>query len=124
MNLDGKLRVHQEAGARLSGVMGKGKGEAWAPATLFISHKSFCQGVLLSRPDATASLTDRLPPVLDPARQPNTNPVSHSPRNCGKLAPPGTIGAVAQSGERRPCTAEVGGSNPLGSTAKNGRFAG
>ena len=38
MTQDGKLRVHQEAGARLSGVMGKGKGEAWAPATLFISH--------------------------------------------------------------------------------------
>src|SRR5829696_2039100 len=46
-NQHGKLRVHQEAGARLSGVMGKGKGEAWAPATLFISHI-----VLLSRPDA------------------------------------------------------------------------
>jgi hypothetical protein len=47
---DGKLRVHQVAGARLSGVMGKGKGEAWAPATLFISHI-----VLLSRPNATDS---------------------------------------------------------------------
>jgi hypothetical protein len=33
-----KLLVHQETGARLSGVMGKGKGEAWAPVTLFISH--------------------------------------------------------------------------------------
>jgi hypothetical protein len=53
VNRDGKLRVHQEAGARLSGVMGKGKGETWAPATLFISHV-----VLLSRPDATDSLTD------------------------------------------------------------------
>ena len=52
MTQDGKLRVHQEAGARLSGVMGKGKGEAWAPATLFISHI-----VLLSRPNATDSLT-------------------------------------------------------------------
>jgi len=50
---DGKLPVHQEAGARLSGVMGKGKGEAWAPATLFISHIVF-----LSRQDATDSLTD------------------------------------------------------------------
>ncbi|MCD6053569.1 MAG: hypothetical protein K0Q96_761 [Rubrobacteraceae bacterium] len=52
MTQDGKLRVHQEAGARLSGVMGKGKGEAWAPATLFISHI-----VLLSRPNATDFLT-------------------------------------------------------------------
>jgi hypothetical protein len=53
MNGNGKLRVYKEAGARLSGVMGKGKGEAWAPASLFISHI-----VLLSRPDATESLTD------------------------------------------------------------------
>src|SRR5918995_209993 len=52
VNQHGKLRVHQEAGARLSGVMGKGKGEAWAPATLFISHI-----VLLSRPNATDFLT-------------------------------------------------------------------
>jgi hypothetical protein len=53
VNRDGKLRVHQEAGARLSRVMGKGKGEAWAPATLFISHI-----VLLSRLQVTDSLTD------------------------------------------------------------------
>ncbi len=53
MSGDGKLRLHQEAGARLSGVMGKGKGEAWAPATLFISHI-----VDLSSPDATESLTN------------------------------------------------------------------
>jgi hypothetical protein len=51
VNGDGKLRVHKEAGARLSGVMGKGKGEMWAPATLFISHI-----VILSRPEATDSL--------------------------------------------------------------------
>jgi len=68
---DGKLPVHQEAGARLSGVMGKGKGEAWAPATLFISHIVF-----LSRQDATDSLTDRLPRVDGPARPPPSNPVS------------------------------------------------
>src|SRR5215207_6403464 len=30
--------VSSEVGARLSGVMGKGKGEAWAPTTHFISH--------------------------------------------------------------------------------------
>jgi len=52
INGDGKLRVHKEAGARLSGVMGKGKGEAWAPVTLFISHIA-----ILSRPEATDSLT-------------------------------------------------------------------
>src|SRR5919107_2188091 len=45
VNQHGKLRVHQEAGARLSGVMGKG--EPWVPATLFISHLA-----LLSRPEA------------------------------------------------------------------------
>jgi hypothetical protein len=45
-------------------------------------------------------------------------PRKSSLRNCGKLAPPNTIGAVAQSGERRLCTAEVRGSNPLGSTQK------
>ena len=56
LNQDGKLRVHQEAGARLSGIMGKGKGEAWAPATLFISHIVF-----LSRLDATDSLTGQRP---------------------------------------------------------------
>jgi hypothetical protein len=44
--------------------------------------------------------------------------------NCGKLAPRGKIGAVAQSGERRLCTAEVRGSNPLGSTLKICWFAG
>src|SRR5215203_6542891 len=33
-----KLPASREAGARLSGVMGKGKGEAWAPTALFISH--------------------------------------------------------------------------------------
>jgi hypothetical protein len=33
-------------------------------------------------------------------------------------------GAVAQLGERRLCTAEVRGSNPLGSTPKIRRFAG
>ena len=42
------MLVQQEAGARLSGVMGKGKGEAWAPAALFISHI-----VVLSRLIAT-----------------------------------------------------------------------
>jgi hypothetical protein len=47
--------VHQEAGARLSGVMGKGKGEAWAPATLFIPHI-----VILSRLDVH-SLVAKLP---------------------------------------------------------------
>src|SRR5215211_6911961 len=53
VNRDGKLRVHQEAGARLSRVMGKGKRETWAPAALFISHI-----VLLSRQQVTDSLTD------------------------------------------------------------------
>jgi hypothetical protein len=33
-------------------------------------------------------------------------------------------GAVAQLGERRLCTAEVRGSNPLGSTLKSHCFAG
>jgi hypothetical protein len=32
------------------------------------------------------------------------------------------IGAVAQSGERRLCTAEVRGSNPLGSTSQKSVF--
>jgi len=72
MSGDGKLRLHQEAGARLSGVMGKGKGEAWAPATLFISHI-----VILSRPDATDSLTNpSSASTLCPARPPNSSPVS------------------------------------------------
>jgi hypothetical protein len=62
MNGNGKLRVHKEAGARLSGVMGKGKGEAWAPAAIFISHI-----VLLSRSDATYASTARLPCARDPA---------------------------------------------------------
>src|SRR5215204_3057454 len=66
----------------------------------------------------------RLPPVQDPAPPPNANPISPLLRNCGKLALPSTIGAVAQSGERRLCTAEVRGSNPLGSTPKIWRFAG
>jgi hypothetical protein len=41
-----------------------------------------------------------------------------SQANCGKLASQSPFGAVAQSGERRLCTAEVRGSNPLGSTPK------
>src|ERR671910_3381709 len=39
--------------------------------------------------------------------------------NCGKLIVPSHSGAVAQLGERRLCTAEVRGSNPLGSTVEN-----
>ena len=69
MNRDGKLRVHQEAGARLSRVMGKGKGETWAPAALFISHI-----VLLSR--SPTLLRTRHPRALCPARPPNSSPVS------------------------------------------------
>ena len=111
MSGDGKLRVHQEAGARLSGVMGKGKGEAWAPATIFISHI-----VALSRPQAIRTV--------------NKSAVGHvtlrqsSLGNCGKLIVPSHIGAVAQLGERRLCTAEVRGSNPLGSTLEMCCFAG
>jgi hypothetical protein len=47
---------------------------------------------------------------------------SSSP-NCGKLGSPSTFGAVAQLGERRLCTAEVRGSNPLGSTLEMWGFA-
>src|SRR5215210_6382725 len=43
----------KEVGARLSGVMGKGKGEAWAPTTIFISHI-----VVLSRPGVVQALTN------------------------------------------------------------------
>ena len=87
--------------------MGKGKGEAWTPATIFISHI-----VALSRPQAIRTV--------------NKSVVGHvtlcqsSSGNCGKLIVPSHIGAVAQLGERRLCTAEVRGSNPLGSTQKCG----
>ena len=124
MNQDGELRANQEAGARLSGAMGKGKGEAWAPATIFISHI-----VLLSRsPSFKAGRSDSLTDAPSTCTRSSTTterePHQSSPRNCGKLAPLGTIGAVAQSGERRLCTAEVRGSNPLGSTLKKHVFAG
>ena len=91
--------------------MGKGKGEAWAPVTIFISHIA-----ALSRPQAIRTV--------------NKCVVGHvtfrqsSSGNWGKLIVPSHIGAVAQLGERRLCTAEVRGSNPLGSTPKMWRFAG
>ena len=107
MTRDGKLRIHQEAGARLSGVMGKGKGEAWAPATIFISHI-----VILSRLDATLALTDSTCSGVSSSISSLCATAVNSPQQA-------RLGAVAQSGERRLCTAEVRGSNPLGSTPKS-----
>src|ERR671921_359284 len=99
--------------------MGKGKGEAWAPATLFISHIA-----VLSSSAATDPLNDSPFASMRPGASASLESISPPPRNCGKLALPNPTGAVAQLGERRLCTAEVRGSNPLGSTSGIWQFAG